>query len=68
MKARYAAAIALVLTLVGGLALDIMMGREKNSLLGLVAVIVFPLVFLIRLIVKLTAKTEPRNEEQIRPN
>jgi hypothetical protein len=68
MKARYAAALALVLTLVGGLALDIMMGREKNSLLGLVAVIVFPLVFLVRLIVKLTAKTEPKNTEQIRPN
>jgi hypothetical protein len=63
MKPRHAAALALVLTLVGGLALYIMTGRERNSLLGLVAMIVFPLVFLIRLIVKLTAKTEPKNAE-----
>jgi hypothetical protein len=68
MKPRQAAALALVLTLVGGLALYIMTGREKNSLLGLVAVMVFPLVFLIRLIVKLTAKTAPKSSDQIRPN
>jgi len=68
MKPRHAAALALVLTLFGWLALYIMLGREKNSSLGLVAVIVFPLVFLIRLIVKLTAKTETKNAEQIRPN
>jgi hypothetical protein len=67
MKSKHAGALALVLTLVGWVALDIMMGREKNSLLGLVAVIAFPLVFLIRLIVQLTAKKEPKNSGQIRP-
>jgi len=68
MKPRHAAALAIALTLIGGIALYVMMSHARNSALGLVAVIVFPLAFLIRLIVKLTAKTESKNAGPIRPN